>query len=186
MRNPKFKAQLAEMDGLHDTKNTDYANDGNPYSNFEEAAAVAEGFTGVDAVFAALIGVKLARLRELTSSGKTPNNESITDTRTDLAMYATLWASYHRPTAERRKIWEIGKALGEEALRAQDAAAFSTGDPGDERPGTYDDHRNEASPCAFCQKRILTNPKACAGGCLFERWPTREDAESDATGWKGM
>lgn len=43
-----------------------------------------------------LVGVKLARLRELTSAGKTPNNESIADTRTDLAMYAALWASYYR------------------------------------------------------------------------------------------
>ena len=98
MRNPKFAALLDEMAGLHDRKNADYANDGNPYSNFEQAAIVAEGFSGVDAVFAALIGVKLARLRELTSAGKTPNNESIADTRTDLAMYAALWASYYRPS----------------------------------------------------------------------------------------
>jgi hypothetical protein len=50
----------------------------------------------VDAVFAVLIGIKKARLRELLRSGKTPNNESIADTRTDLAMYAALWASYYR------------------------------------------------------------------------------------------
>lgn len=36
----------------------------------------------------------MARLKELTSKGKTPNNESIADTRKDLAMYATLWASH--------------------------------------------------------------------------------------------
>ncbi len=96
MRNPKFSDLLDEMAGLHDRKNADYAQDGNPYSNFEQAADVARGFSGVDAVFASLIGVKLARLRELTSAGKTPNNESIADTRTDLAMYAALWASYYR------------------------------------------------------------------------------------------
>ncbi len=96
MRNPKFAALLDEMAGLHDRKNNDYAQDANPYSNFEQAAEVARGFSGVDAVFASLIGVKLARLRELTSAGKTPNNESIADTRTDLAMYAALWASYYR------------------------------------------------------------------------------------------
>lgn len=96
MRNPRFADLLSEMGNLHDKKNADYAQDGNPLSNFEEAAHVAEGFTGVDAVFAALIGVKLARLRELTRAGKTPNNESIADTRTDLAMYAALWASYYR------------------------------------------------------------------------------------------
>jgi hypothetical protein len=99
MRNPVFGAFLAEMSSLHEAKNHDYANDGNPYSNFEQAAEVAAGFSGVDAVFAVLIGVKLARLRELTAAGKTPNNESIADTRKDLAMYAALWATYHRAEA---------------------------------------------------------------------------------------
>ena len=94
--NPKFDALLEEMHALHARKNADYAQDGDPLSNFRQAAQVAEGFTGVDAVFASLIGVKLARLRELTSAGKVPNNESIADTRTDLAMYAALWASYYR------------------------------------------------------------------------------------------
>lgn len=107
MRNPKFAALTAQMNALHDRKNADYANDGNPYSNFEEAAQVAAGFSGVDAVFAALIGVKLARLRELTRSGKTPNHESVQDTRTDLAMYSTIWASYY--TSE---IPESGAACG--------------------------------------------------------------------------
>lgn len=96
MRNPKFESLLDEMRALHARKNADYASDEDPLSNFTEAAAVAQGFSGVDAVFAALIGVKLARLRELTRAGKTPNNESIADTRTDLAMYAALWATYYR------------------------------------------------------------------------------------------
>ncbi len=96
MRNPAFNDLLAEMAQLHDSKNADYAQSGNPFSNFEQAAQVAAGFTGEDAVFATLIGVKLARLRELVSAGKTPNNESIDDTRKDLAMYATLWCAYAR------------------------------------------------------------------------------------------
>jgi predicted Ser/Thr protein kinase len=96
MRNPAFTNLLAEMQALHESKNSDYASDVDPYSNFRQAAAVAEGFSGVDAVFATMIGVKLARLRELTSSGKQPNHESVQDTRTDLAMYATLWASFWR------------------------------------------------------------------------------------------
>ena len=96
-RNPRFSMLLHEMSELHDKKNFDYADDDNPYSNFEFAAKVAEGFTGIDAVFASLIGVKLARLKELTAKGKTPNNESINDTRVDLAMYATLWASHSLP-----------------------------------------------------------------------------------------
>jgi hypothetical protein len=93
-KNPKFAMLLDEMRDLHDKKNHDYAQDSNPYSNFEFAASVAEGFTGTDAVFAVMIGIKLARLKELTSKGKTPNNESVSDTRMDLAMYAALWASH--------------------------------------------------------------------------------------------
>ncbi len=91
-RNPKFKSQLQRMAELHDKKNHDYAQVNNPYSNFEEAAASA-GVT-VEQVFLTLIGVKLARLKELTTANKTPNNESIQDTRMDLAMYAALLASY--------------------------------------------------------------------------------------------
>lgn len=91
--NPKFHNLLAKMGEIHDRKNHDYAANNNPYSNFEEAAGVAMGFTGVDAVFAGLIGVKLARLRQL-KSGKEPNNESVQDSFLDLAVYAALWASY--------------------------------------------------------------------------------------------
>lgn len=90
--NPKFHALLAQMASTHDRKNADYAHDGNPYSNFEQAAAVAG--CGVDTVFAVLIGIKLARLQVLLKSGKAPNNESIQDSRLDLAVYSALWASY--------------------------------------------------------------------------------------------
>jgi hypothetical protein len=93
-RNPKFHAFLAEMAQIHDKKSHDYAKDSNFYSNFEEAAATAG--ISVDAVFMTLIGVKLARLRELMASGKIPNEESLYDTRLDLAVYTALWASYHR------------------------------------------------------------------------------------------
>ena len=95
--NPRFTRLLHDMAQLHDRKNHDYAKDADPYSNFREAALVAQGFDGLDAVFAALIGVKLARLRELKASGKAPKNESIHDTLMDLAMYAALWASATLP-----------------------------------------------------------------------------------------
>jgi hypothetical protein len=105
-RSPKFTALLAEMAELHDKKNHDYAKDGDPFSNFSQAAQVAQGFTGKDAVYATLIGVKLARLRELLSSGKTPNNESVADTRRDLAMYAALWAADTLPWSyDDSRIW---------------------------------------------------------------------------------
>lgn len=93
MRNPTFSAILDEMERTHDRKNEDYAEDGNPYSNFEGAAAIA----GVDpnTVFHALIGIKSERLRQLMT-GKTPNNESLEDSILDLAVYATLWLAWRR------------------------------------------------------------------------------------------
>ena len=84
---------LKEMETLLKRKNHDYASNNNPFSNFVHAAAVA-GIT-VEQVFLAIMGIKIARLLELTSSGKTPNNESIRDTRIDLANYATLNAAFH-------------------------------------------------------------------------------------------
>lgn len=93
MRNPKFHALLKSMADTHDKKNADYAHEGNPYSNFEEAAAYAG--VSVDDVFNVLIGVKTARLIELFKSGKTPQNESVVDTLLDRAVYAALHASYH-------------------------------------------------------------------------------------------
>lgn len=94
-RNPTFHKLLERMAKTHDLKSSDYARDDNPYSNFEHTAVIAQGFTDpVDRVFATLIGVKLARLGELRSNGKTPKNESIVDTHEDLAVYAALWAAY--------------------------------------------------------------------------------------------
>lgn len=93
MRNPKFDAHLEVMRAIHDAKNTDYAQDGNPYSNFEMAASVAG--CPVDTVFRVLIGVKLARLAELLG-GKEPKHESIDDSILDLSVYSALWASYRR------------------------------------------------------------------------------------------
>lgn len=56
--------------------------------------------------------------------------------------------------------------------RITNAPPFTSGrDPGDER--TYDEVRAGASKCAYCDRPNLTNPKACAGGCLFARWPHR-------------
>ena len=152
MRNPKFTAQLEEMAALHDRKNADYATDANPLSNFEEASQVAAGFSGVDAVFATLIGVKLARLRELTSAGKTPNNESIADTRTDLAMYATLWASYYRVPEVRTDVRESG--------------TFVTNERGS---WSYDEKR--AAPIRCHCGRDVHNGQQCADGCIMDRHP---------------
>lgn len=84
------------MHQMHEAKNNDYASDSNPFSNFEMAAHLAG--CPVDTVFRVLIGIKLARLHELLK-GKTPKNESIADSKLDLAVYSALWASYTQPVA---------------------------------------------------------------------------------------
>lgn len=93
MNNPKFTDHLARMAEVHDRKNHDYAQDGDPLSNFRFSAAVAG--TDMDTVFRVLIGVKIARLNELLK-GKTPHHESIDDSLLDLSVYAALWASSRR------------------------------------------------------------------------------------------
>jgi hypothetical protein len=94
--NPKYHALIEALADLHDRKSHDYAQADNPYSNFEYAATVSEPFTDpVDRVFVTQLAIKLARLAELTAAGKTPNNESVQDTRRDLANYALIWASYY-------------------------------------------------------------------------------------------
>ena len=189
MRNPKFGNLLSEMGQLHDTKNADYASDGNPYSNFEEAAAVASGFSGVDAVFASLIGVKLARLRELTRAGKTPNHEGIQDTRTDLAMYAALWASYTRsseiPEPRMRPDQTVPESRSDGPDR-EDSPVFihneqpiiPNGNATDalyvvDPPLSYDERRERAwsQPCQC--GALFTQPQMCTqnGRCMAQDHP---------------
>lgn len=92
MKNPKFEALLAKMQQIHDLKNADYTSGGNPYSNFEMAAAIAG--VSVDVVFRVLMGVKLARIDALSKQTKDPFFESAKDSMLDLAVYAALLASY--------------------------------------------------------------------------------------------
>ena len=100
--NPYFEKLLAEMSALHAKKNHDYASDADPFSNFRFAAQQA----GVDphTVLEVLIGVKTARLRELTGSGKVPNNESERDTRLDRAMYAAIDVALYDQEREQARL----------------------------------------------------------------------------------
>lgn len=95
--NPKFDAVLAQMAAIHDKKSADYASSDNRYSNFEMASDCA-GIT-ISQGFRYIIGIKLARLNELEDVGKDPNNESLEDSRLDLATYAALYASYFKEVA---------------------------------------------------------------------------------------
>lgn len=94
-KNYRFEQLLNDMRALHEKKNADYARSDDPLSNFKEAAGLAG--CSVDTVFRVMIGIKLARLKELLASGKSPQNESVQDSRMDLTMYAALWTSYHMP-----------------------------------------------------------------------------------------
>lgn len=91
---PPFDLVLEEMRALHTRKKHDYAKDNNAFSNFEEAAAFAG--VDVDTVFRVIIGIKIARLKELQTSGKTPQNESLDDSQMDLTMYGALRRAYHK------------------------------------------------------------------------------------------
>jgi len=97
MSSNHFHILIEKCKEIHDKKSHDYASDSNPFSNFEQAASVANVTT--HEVFKVLIGIKLARLSELLTNNKDPKNESIEDTFIDLANYCLLWGSYY---AERR------------------------------------------------------------------------------------
>jgi hypothetical protein len=84
---------VRELLDLHNQKNHDYASEADPFSNFAYAAQFA-GVT-VDTVFKVLMGVKWARLKELQNKLQ-PRNESVQDTRQDLALYTLLWAAYSK------------------------------------------------------------------------------------------
>lgn len=100
MPNPRFEAALRRMQATHDAKSHDYAREDNPYANFDFAAELAARFTSpMDAVFATMVGIKLARLGELTS-GKTPKHESIDDSFLDLANYVVLWWTQRQRLAD--------------------------------------------------------------------------------------
>lgn len=90
-RIPDFMDSLDKMRALHLRKNQDYAQDSNPYSNFDFTEFVLSHFkSDLDKSFVWPIATKLARLANLLDS-KEPNNESIEDSFLDIAVYVLLW-----------------------------------------------------------------------------------------------
>lgn len=95
MPSEQVRMILAEIQAIHNKKNKDYAQEGNPFSNFERAAMLASWFNDpVDRVFATLIGIKMARLAELLN-GRTPVNESTADSFLDENTYSVIWHAYY-------------------------------------------------------------------------------------------
>lgn len=74
-------------------KRRDYANDGDPFSNFRTTSALL-GMDGFGPAESALFNVcqKIARLKALRANGRMddPTNESVMDTYLDLAVYAII------------------------------------------------------------------------------------------------
>lgn len=93
---PEFVALLQKCIEVHYKKNHDYANDANPFSNFDRQGIIVSWFSKpIDQAFTSVIAIKIARLAELLSNDTEPNNESIDDNFVDLVNYCGLWAAWH-------------------------------------------------------------------------------------------
>lgn len=91
-RIPDFLDSLDRMRELHIKKNEDYAIEENPFANFDFTEIVLGMFKNErDKTFVWPIACKLARLANLLSNDKPPNNESIEDTFIDIPIYTLLW-----------------------------------------------------------------------------------------------
>ena len=88
MKNPKFHEVLKRLADIHDKKNSDYANDTDPYANFRKC----EGW-GLPAHKGILvrIGDKMSRIENfIQKESFQVKDESFQDTCDDLANYAIL------------------------------------------------------------------------------------------------
>ena len=88
----KFNDALELMREMHVRKQADYARDGE-FDNFELTSQIT-GLT-VEETFLAQIGNKMARIKTLRAKDGKPNNESLQDSRYDLAVYAAMYFAYH-------------------------------------------------------------------------------------------
>lgn len=97
MSSPEFVKLLEESIEIHKKKSADYANDRNPFENFDRQAVIMGWFSSdVDKAFAGIVAQKFARLAELSQPGRTPKNEAIEDTELDALTYVGLWMAYRR------------------------------------------------------------------------------------------
>lgn len=88
-----FERALIDMVQTNRAKRRDYAVDGEWDSNFRQVADML-GIEGVGRmeICLALVGVKIARLRNLRANGRMadPANESVLDTYKDNAVYSSI------------------------------------------------------------------------------------------------
>lgn len=110
---PRFLELLDLMRTTHIKKGSDYAHESDKLANFKRAATIVSWFKrDEDKVFAAILGIKLARLAELLSKDSPPLNESITDTRIDAANYFLLWDCLERELRCRDRVESKGTVQG--------------------------------------------------------------------------
>jgi hypothetical protein len=88
-----FEAACIEMVKMNRRKRSDYALDGDPFSNFHASSAML-GLSGFGPIEAVLFNLtqKMARLSALRKNGRmtNPQNESVNDTYLDIAVYSTI------------------------------------------------------------------------------------------------
>ena len=86
--NDPFERALIDMVRTHPVKGADYALDGDKWSNFRTTAQIMDlELAEVADVF---ILTKYARLQALRVNGREPSNESVLDSRLDIAVYAVM------------------------------------------------------------------------------------------------
>lgn len=112
-----FYELLEGASKLHEKKSHDYASNEDPYGNYHFAGRMAMLFSHSpeDAGFVGRMAEKIYRIANLESSGKTPSNESISDTEQDLIVITCLWIASRidRRTERKRNIDKIRAQMRE-------------------------------------------------------------------------
>lgn len=94
-----YQTEAVECKGFFDRalgvltkKAHDYASEGDCFSNFTKIASMVN--VSVEKVFLVFMAVKVARITELVEKNETKVGESISDSLTDIANYASLFSVY--------------------------------------------------------------------------------------------
>lgn len=83
---------IADITEINRKKRADYTSGDDPFQNFKEVAT--ETGRSVEEVFDVMIAVKNARIRSLRANDREPQNESLTDSLLDRAVYSVLAYAY--------------------------------------------------------------------------------------------
>lgn len=84
----QFEETLTEMYNIMKAKNADYANDWNPFANFELVEQL--GITSLEKAILVRMSDKMSRIANLVEREAKVKDESISDTLSDLANYSVI------------------------------------------------------------------------------------------------